>query len=181
MQKLNLGCGLKKLDGFLNIDINPNVKPDKVLNLEKDKLPAKDNSVEHVVLNFVLEYIGDGLPHLLKEIYRVCEAGAIIEIVSTHPRHDNFLNDARVKRAITVGVLKSFGKKYCAWYKDFYDGNIGLADELDIDLEILQQDFAIDDDYLDLAKNNKSQELNEISKRFNNVYRATAAKLVVMK
>jgi len=88
MQKLNLGCGLKKLDGFLNIDIDKNVNPDKVLDLESGKLPLKDNTVDEVVANYVLEYIGDGFLNLLKEIYRVCESGATVEIRSVHPRHE---------------------------------------------------------------------------------------------
>lgn len=181
MQKLNLGCGFKKLDGFLNIDINPKVEPDKVIDLEKGKLPFKDNSVSHVVAKYVLEYIGEGFTNLIKEIYRVCESGATVEIMSLNPRHDAFLNDPRHKRPISLGVIKSLSKKYCSWYKDFHDGNLGFADEIDVDFEILNQDFQLDEDYVDLARNNKSQEINEISKRFNNVHVATAVKLVVIK
>ena len=181
MQKLNLGCGFKKLDGFLNIDINPKVEPDKVIDLEKGKLPFKDNSVEHVTANYIFEYIGEGFLPLMKEIYRVCEPGAILEILSKHPRHDDFLNDPRHKRPITLNLLKSFGKKYSSWYKDFHDGNLGVADEIDVDFEIATNDFLLDDDYIDFARNNKMQEIMEISKRFNNVHKVVFAKMVVMK
>lgn len=181
MQKLNLGCGNKKLDGFLNIDINPNVKPDKVIDLNAGKLPFKDNTVDYVVANYIFEYIGDGFGNLLQEINRVCEVGATIEVTSVHPRHDDYLDDYRHKRPINLTILKSMGKKFCAWYKDFYDGKVGLAEELNIDFEIIAHDFQIDETYFDLVRNNKSQELAEIAKRFNNVYKATTAKLVVMK
>jgi SAM-dependent methyltransferase len=181
MQKLNLGCGSKKLDGFVNIDINKDVNPDKVVDLEKGKLPFKDDSVDHVVANFVLEYIGEGFLPLLKEIYRVCESGAIVEILATHPRHDDFLNDPRHKRPITLNLLKSLGKKYSSWYKDFYSGNTGVAEEIDVDFEVMSQDHILEDDYLDLVRNNKTQEINEIAKRFNNVFKALQVKLVVMK
>ncbi|MCH8945295.1 MAG: hypothetical protein IIA85_00010 [Nanoarchaeota archaeon] len=43
--KLNLGCGFNKIDGYLNCDVSNEVKPDKLVDLNK-KLPFKDNSVE---------------------------------------------------------------------------------------------------------------------------------------
>jgi ubiquinone/menaquinone biosynthesis C-methylase UbiE len=181
MQKLNLGCGTKKLEGFLNIDKNPAVEPDKVLDLESGKLPFKDNSVDHVVANFVLEYIGDGFVNLLKEIYRVCESGATVEIRATHPRHDDYFADFEHKRPLTLALLKQLSKKYCSWYKDFAGKSNGLAEVIGIDFEIIHQDFTVDEDYLDMVRNSKFQELNEISKRFNNVIKATEVKYVVMK
>ena len=36
--KINLGSGYKRIDGFLNIDDDPLVKPDYLLNVETDKL-----------------------------------------------------------------------------------------------------------------------------------------------
>jgi ubiquinone/menaquinone biosynthesis C-methylase UbiE len=181
MQKLNLGCGVKKLDGFLNIDKDSSVEPDKVLDLESGKLPYKENSVDHVVLNYVLEYIGDGFLKLLKEIYRVCESGATIEIRSVHPRHESFLDDIDCKRPITLGILRQFSKKYCSWYQDFMGKSNGIANLVDIDFEILSHDIQADDDYLDMVRNSKFQELAEISKRFNNVIRSTEVKMVVIK
>lgn len=181
MQKLNLGCGSKKLDGFVNIDIDKDVNPDKVLDLEKGKLPFKDNSVDYVVANYVLECIGDGFGNLLKEIYRVCESGATVEIAVTHPRHDDFLDDHRHKRPISLTMLKTLGKKFSSWYKDFYNGKTGLADELNVDFELFSNDHIIDETYLDMARNNKNQELAEIAKRFNNVFKSILVKMVVMK
>ena len=181
MQKLNLGCGNKKLDGFLNIDINPNFEPDKVVDLEKGKLPFKDNSIDYVVANYVLEYIGDGFCNLIKEIYRVCESGATVEIMVTHPRHDDFIDDFNHKRAISLTLLKTLGKKFCSWYKDFYSGKNGLGDELNVDFEFIAQDYLWDEMYTDLVKNNKLQDLMEISKRFNNVIKAIKVKMVVLK
>jgi len=181
MQKLNLGCGLKKLDGFLNIDKNKSANPDKVIDLESGKLPLKDNSVDHVVANFLFEYIGDGFLNLLQEIYRVCESGATVEIRSVHPRHDDFLADVDCKRAITLPLLRQLSKKYCGWYKDFAGKDNGIADQIDIDFEVMSHNLQVDDDYLDLVRNSKFQEISEISKRFNNVTRSTEVKLVVIK
>ena len=33
--KLNIGCGLKKKKGYINIDISKDVNPDRVVDVEK--------------------------------------------------------------------------------------------------------------------------------------------------
>jgi len=43
MEKLNIGCGYDKKEGFMNIDIAGGVNPDKVVNIEKG-LPFKENT-----------------------------------------------------------------------------------------------------------------------------------------
>ena len=76
--KLHLGCGNDKRKGYLNCDISKDVNPDKVVNLEK-KLSFKDNSVNEIIANHVLEHIHNFIP-LMHELHRVCKKGAIIKI-----------------------------------------------------------------------------------------------------
>ncbi len=92
--KLNLGCGYKKKDGFLNVDINPGCEPEVVLDLAKNVWPWPDNSVSQVVADFSLDQMGENashLQHIFTELYRVCRADAEIFIRGFHPRHDQFL------------------------------------------------------------------------------------------
>ena len=63
--KLNLGAGEKKLDGHINIDIDPGCKPDLVLDLSKNALPFKDNSVDEVVALHSWSIYRLGKPYLL--------------------------------------------------------------------------------------------------------------------
>ena len=42
-QKLQIGCGWNKMNGFVNIDKTSDVKPDLVVNIEEG-LPFQDNS-----------------------------------------------------------------------------------------------------------------------------------------
>ena len=78
--KLNLGCGTYRKEGFINIDIDKDCSPDLVLNLGRDTLPYPNDSVDHVISNHFLEHITrDESDHLMKELYRVCKSGAIIE------------------------------------------------------------------------------------------------------
>lgn len=44
--KLNLGCGVNKKEGFINIDINPRLNPDMVLDLNSQPYPFKNDSVD---------------------------------------------------------------------------------------------------------------------------------------
>ena len=80
--KINLGCGYTKKKGYLNCDLSKEVKPDKIINLEKP-LPWKDNSVDEIIANNVLEHIQNIIP-LLKEIYRICKKNAMIKIIVPH-------------------------------------------------------------------------------------------------
>lgn len=77
--KLNLGCGINKKQGYVNVDFSKAVKPDKVWNLEKTPLPFKINSVNEILAYHVLEHIHNFIP-LMHEFRRICKKGAIIKI-----------------------------------------------------------------------------------------------------
>lgn len=75
--KLNLGCGKKHLKGYINCDISPEVKPDKIVDLEK-KLPFRDNSIDEVLGNHVIECVRNFIP-LMHELRRICKNGALLK------------------------------------------------------------------------------------------------------
>ncbi len=77
--KLNLGCGKKKISGYINCDRSKEVNPDKIVNLEK-KLPFKDNSIDEVVGSHILEHVLHFIP-LMHELHRICKEGAILKFV----------------------------------------------------------------------------------------------------
>jgi predicted SAM-dependent methyltransferase len=54
--RLNLGCGMRRLDGFVNVDKfgEPELRHD----LETFPWPWPDDSVVEVLLNHVLEHLG---------------------------------------------------------------------------------------------------------------------------
>ncbi|HLO64329.1 MAG TPA: hypothetical protein VK165_15330, partial [Azonexus sp.] len=94
--KLNLGCGRRKREGFVNVDSQAGCQPDLVLDLEKTPWPWPDDSVDEIDLIHVLEHLGQA-PEVylgvMKELWRVCCDGARIRIMVPHPRSDDFLND----------------------------------------------------------------------------------------
>ena len=55
---LNLGCGNKLLDGFVNVDKFDYYNCDVVHDLELFPYPFENDSVNHILLSHVLEHIG---------------------------------------------------------------------------------------------------------------------------
>ena len=59
LRKLHLGCGKKKLDGWVNVDIEASCSPDEIVDLEKFPWPWQDDSVDHILMSHVLEHLGE--------------------------------------------------------------------------------------------------------------------------
>ena len=70
--KLNIGAGLTYLPGFINIDISK--KADISLDLNHEKLPFNDNTVDVVYSNHTLEHFDEYL-FAIGEIHRVLKHG----------------------------------------------------------------------------------------------------------
>ena len=80
--KLNLGCGNKRKNGFIGVDLYPCETVDKIADLNKE-LPFEDNSVDEIWMDNVIEHIND-IPKLFKEIHRICVIGSRITVLTPH-------------------------------------------------------------------------------------------------
>jgi predicted SAM-dependent methyltransferase len=72
--KLHLGCGKRKVEGWLNVDIN---NGDQVVDLASEVLPWPDNHFQFIVSQHVIEHLeleSELLP-LFQELYRVAAQG----------------------------------------------------------------------------------------------------------
>lgn len=107
--KLNLGCGLFKMNGYVNIDSNPSCKPDKVMDIEK-RWAFKDNSIDEVVADRVLEHCKD-VPFVMSEIWRVCKPNSIVRITVPRWNGDNAFTDPTHKTFFTEHTFDYFSKK----------------------------------------------------------------------
>lgn len=108
--KLNLGCGYNKLDGYTNVDWDPNCEPDVLADLEQ-VLPFHDNTVEEIRLFHVLEHLGaDSKTYLniWKELYRIMQDKGEIHIVVPHWNHENFHHDPTHCRKVTPNGIAMF-------------------------------------------------------------------------
>lgn len=151
--KLNLGCGARKLAGFVNVDKEGN--PDERHDLETFPWPWKDSSAEEVVLSHVLEHLGQApavFIKIMQELYRVCAPSALVRIAVPHPRHDHFLGDPTHVRPITPEVLSLFSQKNCAAWVEAGAANTPLALYHDIDFEIVEKRVTLERRYFDALK-----------------------------
>ena len=79
MIKLNLGCGLRRIEGYTNIDNRAEVNPDIVCDIF-DRLKYDDSSVDEVRAFDFLEHIPIGKTvAVIEEIYRVLKPGGRFE------------------------------------------------------------------------------------------------------
>lgn len=141
--KLNLGCGMRKLDGFVNADRSPHCNPDILVDLESLPWPFDTSSAREILLSHVLEHIGQS-PQLylaiIQELYRVCADGALVRIIVPHPRHDDFITDPTHVRPITAQGLEMFSKrKNREWQARGY-ASTPLALMIDVDFELVSAD-----------------------------------------
>ncbi len=81
--KLNLGGGKKKIPGFLNVDLVKTSKTDVVHDLNIFPWPFKDNSVDAIVMNNILEHLKD-ITSVMKELWRISKNKTKIKINVPH-------------------------------------------------------------------------------------------------
>jgi hypothetical protein len=141
--RLNLGCGYVHLpveDDWVNVDSDPGCNPDVVCELDTTYWDfAEDSSVSEVTFQHSLEHMGetvDGFRHIIRELYRVCEDGAVVYIAVPHPRHDDFLNDPTHVRVITPAVLSLLDKRNNAFWREQKAANSCLADAWEVDFHL---------------------------------------------
>jgi hypothetical protein len=137
--KLNLGSGVKRIPGFLNVDYSSECSPDIVMNLEETPWSFETDSVSHIIMSHVLEHLGqtpDGFLSIMKELYRVCKNDAVIEVTVPHPAHDDFLSDPTHVRAITPMTLALFDKEENLRWRAIGAGNSPLALQCDVNFKI---------------------------------------------
>ncbi len=83
-KKLNIGSGRIRYTDFINIDKtqiidgNGDKCVDVVLDIEKDKLPYEDNSIDEIICESTLEHLGDGFIFALNEMHRVLKPTGIL-------------------------------------------------------------------------------------------------------
>jgi len=80
MKKIDIGCGRNKQKGFIGIDKFPDKGVDFVIDIEKERLPFEDNSVDFVIADSVLEHL-ISIEFLLSEVWRVLKKDGQFKII----------------------------------------------------------------------------------------------------
>lgn len=123
IDKINLGCGRKHLQGYINVDI---VKPaDVVCDITKE-FPFQSNSISRIEGDNIFEHFdNDEFRFVLNECYRVLKKGGVLWIKSpdalnwfegafADPTHKRFFCWPRSFQYLQIGHphFESYGKSY---------------------------------------------------------------------
>jgi hypothetical protein len=173
-KKINLGCGMSKFKGFVNVDISKATNPDEVVDLNKFPWPWKNDEFGHVFAKDILEHLGEtgeDFIKVIKEMYRVSENGAIWEIQVPHWRCDIAMDDPTHKRLITLGMFNLFNQRMLYEKIKAKGSDSMLAFEENVDIEVCDTQF----DYLEHWQRRinsgelAEEDLNYALNTFNNV------------
>lgn len=101
-KKLNLGCGEKRVPGFLGVDRLKTPAVDTIHDLNKFPYPFADNFIEEILMDNILEHL-DNTVGVMEEIFRICQDSAIVKIrvpyykssgAFTDPTHKVFFTES---------------------------------------------------------------------------------------
>jgi hypothetical protein len=184
--KLNLGCGRRKLDGWLNADRSPLCQPDQIVDLERTPWPWPDGTADEVMLSHVLEHLGAttaGYFAIIQELWRICRNGAAVTIVVPHPRHDDFLHDPTHVRAVTSEGLSMFSQALNREWLDKGLANSPLGIELGVDFTVRSTTHSLDEPWRSrfVAGELTKDDVKEAIQRHLNVVKETTIVLVAVK
>jgi glycosyltransferase involved in cell wall biosynthesis len=184
--KLNLGCGLEHLPGWVNVDQFPACHPDVVHDLERFPWPFPDGCAEEVLLKHVLEHLGrdsDTFLGIIRELYRVCAPGALVRIIVPHPRHQDFLQDPTHVRPVLPELFQHFSLRTNEdWISRGLPGT-PLALYLELDFELQSSTLQLDPHWEAQYRSGKvsQEQLERAILDLNNVVRSTEVVLRAVK
>lgn len=166
MKKINLGCGHKYLDGFINCDISAKVKTDIQFDLEQPNWPFEDNSIDVIVAHHVLEHLSkSGYKNAWKEMYRICKHDAVLEITFPYHFSTSFFSDPTHQTAITLDGLVLLNRDANDHFIKNNFSNSTLAYDWEVDFYLVAQTF-IPSQLVQPELANQPEKLAEVS-RFN--------------
>lgn len=182
--RLNVGCGQNKLEGYVNVDKAHD--PDVVCDLEQFPWPWETSSVDEIRAHHILEHLGQDhktFVGVMKEMYRVCKGGAVLDIVVPHPRHDDFMNDPTHVRPITLNVMALFSKSWNRKWVEDGSANTKLALEHDIDFEPKEEALQLEPHIQAAFEQGRitPEGLTQLIKERNNIVKAIHLKLECVK
>lgn len=137
--KLNMGCGFKKLNDHWNVDREKKCNPDEVLDFETFPWPYDDGFFKKITADNILEHLGQDpkvFTNVIKEMYRVSEDQAEWFICIPHHRCDLFWDDYTHVRPLTAKTFRMFDQKvnYESIERNLSDSTFGIYHSVDLEV-----------------------------------------------
>ncbi len=112
---LNLGCGMEKIKGFINVDHNGT--PDVIHNLDVYPYPFESNSIDYILASHVLEHLKEPMD-FFTEINRILKVGGIIKIKCPHSSSAGAFCDMTHRRYFNEYAIRSITGEGLTKFKD---------------------------------------------------------------
>lgn len=107
MKILQLGCGMNKVDNAITLDINPDVNPDVVHNLDIFPYPFPDNEFDLIICKDIVEHL-DNIIRVMEEIHRICKHGGEVRIETPHFSSDDSFADITHRHQFSIRSFNIF-------------------------------------------------------------------------
>ena len=117
--RLDIGCGKNKKPGYIGLDRVSMPGVDIVCNLEKEKIPIEDNSIDEVYSMHFMEHVTDLLV-VMEEVWRVSKNNAKITIAVPYFTSVGAFRDPTHKQFFSYDTFDHFThtKKIPSFYSD---------------------------------------------------------------
>lgn len=107
--RCSLGCGMRKPEGFIGIDIRLYKGVDYVLDIGKDRFPFEDNSVDYIEALQVFEHLdSSSMIHCMNECYRILKPLGKLYVESPVFGSDSWLMHPDHKMHWSIPLLAFF-------------------------------------------------------------------------
>ena len=107
LSRVNLGCGRRYLEGYLNCDVVREVRADLYFDLNTVPYPIEDGSASEVLLDNVLEHLDDVIK-VVEEAHRILNKGGLLRIKVPYGKTDWALQDPTHKHYFTENSMDYF-------------------------------------------------------------------------
>jgi SAM-dependent methyltransferase len=105
--KLNLGCGRRYLDGWVNCDLASTVRTDRQFDLNRFPYPFEDGVADEILLDNVLEHLDDVIK-VVEECHRLLKPGGHLRVLVPYGKTDWALQDPTHKHFFTEKSMDYF-------------------------------------------------------------------------
>lgn len=138
MKKIDLGCGKSKKEGFIGIDNLDFPNIDIKYDLNKFPYPFKDDEIDEVWMDQVLEHLDEPL-RVIEEIYRICKNNAKITIGVPYFRSFYSVIDPTHKNFFGINWFNYFNPDHLFFKKYSYLKVRFAIDKIEFDREFFNK------------------------------------------
>jgi len=109
--KINLGCGRKRLPGYVNCDVLAHLPADQHFDLNAFPYPFPAECAQEILMDNVLEHLDD-IPQVVAELHRILLPGGFARIYVPYAKTDWALQDPTHKHFFTEPSFNYFAEDH---------------------------------------------------------------------